>query len=221
MIAKRINQTAGVADNYTHLAEYIAAAGDEGEKLDRFWIVNCDAGDTLADLDAALAEIEAVRKLRADVRNKTYHLVVSFRPEDQKKLDDDKLKAIASRFAEALGYGEHQYVAGTHVNTDNFHMHIAFNKVHPETLKVKTPFQDFKRLDAAARALEKEYGLAVDRGMSDRKSENTLSPGARDFEANTWTESFQRHVLRHKDAVLAELKTCQSWQDVHARPGAP
>ncbi|SOD98550.1 TraI/MobA(P) family conjugative relaxase [Caenispirillum bisanense] len=216
MIAKKIARRPEVADDFTHLAEYIAAAREEGEKLDRFWIANCDAGTELADLDAALAEIEAVRHLSAPAGDKTYHLVVSVRPDDRERLDGTALKDIAATFADALGFAEHQYVAGSHINTDNFHLHIAFNRVHPQTLKLHAPFKDFKALEKASRALEKKYGLAIDRGMSDPKPEATLSPGARDFEANTWQQSFQRHVLEHRDEILDELKTATDWQDVHS-----
>jgi phage/plasmid primase-like uncharacterized protein len=216
MIHKRINKAPDVTDDFTHLAEYIAAASEEGEKLDQFWIANCDAGTELADLDAATAEVEAIRARKPKVSNKTYHLVISFHPGEEERLDKAALQDIVNNYAEALGFSEHQYVAGSHINTDNMHIHVAFNRIHPQTLKAHAPFNDFKAMEKVARAMEKKYGLAVDRGMSDPKPENSLSPGARDFEANTWTESFQRHVLRHKDAVLAELKGCRTWPDVHA-----
>jgi phage/plasmid primase-like uncharacterized protein len=215
MIHKRIDKAPDVPDDFTNLAEYIAAASEEGEKLDQFWIGNCHAGTELADLDAATAEVEAVRAQKPKILNKTYHLVISFQPGEENRLDKAALQDIVGHYAEALGFSEHQYVAGSHINTDNMHIHVAFNRIHPQTLKAHAPFNDFKAMEKVARAMEKKYGLAVDRGMSDPKPENSLSPGARDFEANTWTESFQRHVLRHKDAVLAELKSCRTWADAH------
>ncbi|WP_343870566.1 TraI/MobA(P) family conjugative relaxase, partial [Caenispirillum bisanense] len=216
MIAKRIDKAPDVPDDFTHLADYIAAAREEGEKLGEFWIANCDAGADLADLDAATAEVEAVRQQKPDVLNKTYHLVISFHPGEGERLDKEALQDIVSRYAEALGFAEHQYVAGSHINTDNLHIHVAFNRVHPRTLKVHAPYNDFKALETVSRALEKTYGLTVDRGMSDPKPETTLSPGARDFEANTWQQSFQRHVLEHRGEILAELKHAADWQAVHA-----
>lgn len=86
MIAKRIDRKPEVRDDYAHLGRYIAAAKEKGEKLDKFWIVNCDAGDGLTDLDTALIEIEATRLAKPGIADKTYHLVVSFRPDDQEKL---------------------------------------------------------------------------------------------------------------------------------------
>ena len=217
MIATKIGKKSGVPDNYTRLGEYIAAGEEKGEKLHQFWIRNCDAGTNTEDLDLALLEIEAVRRQKPDIADKTYHLVVSFRPGEQDKLTKDDLMAIETEYAKALGYADHQRVAGTHINTDNFHMHIAFNKVHPETLKVVTPHRDFKILAKVSREMEKKYGLTIDPGMTDGKERdpNKLSPGARDYEAHTWQESFQRHVLKHREEILAGLGKAKTWQEAH------
>ena len=217
MIAKRIGKKSGVPDNYTRLGQYIAAAEEKGEKLHQFWIRNCDAGTNSEDLDLALLEIEAVRRQKPDIADKTYHLVVSFRSGEQDKLSTDDVMAIEAEYAKALGYSDHQRVAGTHINTDNFHMHIAFNKVHPETLKVITPHRDFKILAKVSREMEKKYGLAIDPGMTDgqERDPNKLSPAARDYEAHTWQESFQRHVLKHREEILEGLGAAKNWQEAH------
>ena len=217
MIATKIGKKSEVPDNYTRLGEYIAAAEEKGEKLHQFWIRNCDAGTNVEDIDLALLEIEAVRRQKPDIADKTYHLVVSFRSGEQDKLTKDALMAIEAEYAKALGYGDHQRVAGTHINTDNFHMHIAFNKVHPQTLKVVTPHRDFKILAKVSREMEKKYGLAIDPGMTDGKERdpNKLSPAARNYEAHTWQESFQRHVLKHRSEILEGLGKAKTWQEAH------
>ncbi|MEW5993031.1 MAG: TraI/MobA(P) family conjugative relaxase [Candidatus Zixiibacteriota bacterium] len=214
MIAKRIERKPEVRDDYSHLGRYIAAAREKGEKLDKFWIVNCDAGVALADLDTALIEIEATRALKPGIADKTYHLVISFRPGDREKLSLEELQDIEQNFAEALGFGEHQRVVGTHINTDNFHMHIAFNKIHPGTLRCHTPRQDFKALAKTCRAMEQKYGLEVDRGMTDGKERNPLSTKARDFEARTWQQSFEGHLREHKDQILAVVAGATSWREL-------
>lgn len=201
MIAKRIAKKPDVKDSFAALAYYIAAAGDDGEKLDRLWIAGCDAGGDAADLDAAVAEVESTRRLGPAADNKTYHLIVSFRPGDREKLSAADLAAVEAAFAEALGFAGHQRVVGTHVNTDNVHLHAAYNKVHPETLKVHTPYKDFFTLSTVCRQLEKKYGLTVDRGMEAR-GDKALGPGARDYEAETWRESFQTHLLGHKQEIV-------------------
>lgn len=217
MIARRLPKDSQIADNFTALGKYIAAAKDAGEKLDRLWIAGCDAGEELGDLDAALAEIEAVRKHKPETKNKTYHLLVSFRPGDQEKLSSDTLKDIEAEFAGALGLTEHQRVAGTHVNTDNFHMHVAYNLVNPQTLKMAYPRHDFRALARTARALEQKYGLAIDSGMTDGKerSREGLSLQAQDYERHTWQQSFQRYMLENKPEILEGIEKAENWQALH------
>lgn len=214
MISKRPPRKPGKPDNFTYLAEYIAAAREPGEKLDRLWIVNCDAGDDLAHLKFACYEVEAIRAQKPDIAEKTYHFIVSFRPEDRAKLTPEVLKDIEREFAEALGFGEHQRIAGTHVNTDHYHMHVAINKVHPKTLRVHSPFMDYEKREKVCRRLEKKYGLSVDRGK-EQVSDQDLSPAARDFEARTWQQSFESHVKEHKADILAGLADATTWREVH------
>lgn len=215
MIAKRVDKRADVHDSYTHLAEYIAAASEEGEKLDKFWIVNCPAGTELADLEDALLDVEAVRAMNPRIKNRTYHLVVSFRPGERENLSPDDLKDIERNFAEALGFAEHQRVVGTHVNTDNFHMHVAFNKIHPETYKCHTPVRDFFTLESVCRTMERKYGLYVDNGLSDTLERDKGSQKARQFEAQTWQQSFQGHLKEHKGEILAAVAGAKTWRQLH------
>lgn len=216
MIAKRIDRKPEVRDDYGHLGRYIAAAREKGEKLDKFWIVNCDAGTDRADLDLALMEIEATRLAKQGIADKTYHLVISFRPDEQDRLSAADLQDIERHFADALGYGEHQRIAGTHINTDNFHMHIAINKVHPRTGRCHTPRQDFKRLATVCREMELKYGLHIDKGMTDGAEPSPVSAKARDYEARTWQQSFERHLVEHKAAILGVIADATTWRDLHA-----
>lgn len=213
MIPVRIDKKPDIADDYSHLGRYIAAAKEKGEKLDKFWIVNCDAGTGLADLDTALIEIEAARTMKPGVDDKTYHLVVSFRPGEEEKLSLEDLQDIERHFAEALGFADHQRVAGTHVNTDNFHMHVAFSKVHPVTGRVHTPYRDYAALSKVARAMEQKYGLQVDRGM---ECQSRISAKARNFEAKTWQQSFESHLQEHKAEILAVVAGARDWRQLHA-----
>jgi hypothetical protein len=212
VIAKKIEKKPDIRDDFSHLGRYVAAAKEKGEKLDKFWIVKCDAGAGLDDLDTALIEIEATRAMKPGIDDKTYHLVVSFHAGEQDKLSLEDLQDIERNFAEALGFAEHQRVAGTHINTDNFHMHVAFNKVHPTTLRVHTPHRDFATLSKVARAMEQKYGLQVDKGMEAR---NPLSPKARDYEAKTWQQSFESHLKEHKPEILAVIAGATDWRQVH------
>ncbi len=215
MIAKRISAKPDVRDNYTRLAEYIAAAKEEGEKLRDLWIAGCNAGEGIEDLEVACAEIEAARALKPGIANKTYHLVVALKPGEENRLSPEDLKDIERNFAKALGFESHQRVAGTHVNTDSFHMHVAYNMVHPETLKMHTPWNDYKALERTARAMERKYGLYVTLGMSDYEGQAKGGQKARSFEAMTWQQSWQNHLLNQRDELLKVVGKARTWAELH------
>ena len=113
MIAKHIH-CQPEHDQYGTLARYIAAAGHDGEKCLANWCAGCAAED---DYGLAILEAEAVQALNTrSTKEKTYHLMVSFRPEDEARLTPKTFKAIEERFAAALGFSEHQRHCGVHKN---------------------------------------------------------------------------------------------------------
>ena len=109
------------------------------------WSVGCWAGD---DYDMAMQEVADTQDLNTrTTKEKTYHLVISFRPEDETKLTLETFKEIEKEFAEVLGFQEHQRHCGVHQNTANLHMHIAYNMIHPEKLTRHEPYRDFHKRD--------------------------------------------------------------------------
>lgn len=215
MIPVRIDHE-GANDNYRALALYIADASigtNPSEKTLHSWYIGVDADNYLE----GMIEVEAIQDQKPDIENKTYHLVVSFRPEDEPKLSKDVLMEIETMLAAALGYSEHQRHCGVHVNTDNLHLHIAFNRINPQTLNAYTPYYDFPKLHRACRMIEQKFGLEVDRGMEPEAQgrEPKASAKVRTLEAQTGQESFYNYVLRHKEAINLFVSQAESWQDIH------
>lgn len=209
MISKHVAYEAA-HDDYKALARYIADAGHDGEKCLARWCAGCVADD---DYELAILEAQAVQAMNTrSGKEKTYHLLVSFRPEDEASLTPEVFKAIEARFAAALGFSEHQRHCGIHKNTSN--MHIAYNMVHPERHTRHEPFRDYATRDKLCRELEREYGLTVDNGREQRR-ENALTPKAATIEAQTGQESFESYAKRNKGKVLEALESAKHWQDLH------
>ena len=211
MIAKKIDRKE--PGSFKDLALYLVAAKEDGEKLDDMWIVNSDAGETINDLENTIRSVEAQQGNAAMVKSdKQYHLVVSFRDE---KPSSVALRDIERHFAKALGFEEHPRVVATHTNTDNFHMHVAYSRVHPITHKAHAPRWDFPSLEKVCRSMEHKYGMKVDLGREDKLEPSPLPQPARDMEAHTWEQSLASYVQEHKPQLLKALDQAKSWQHLH------
>ena len=200
--------------DYRRLGNYCRDADHKGEKclMSRF------AGCNAPDYDLALEEIKATQAMNTRVRSdKTYHLEVSFRPEDEIRLAPEAYERIERAFAEALGLSEHQRVCGVHKNTNNLHMHIAYNLIHPDRLTMATTlFYDYEKLSRACRAMEKEFGLTADNGYEQRNTQKgKISQHAAALEAHTGEQSFQSYVLSLKSEIMRRMSTARNWQDAH------
>lgn len=216
MISRRITRKPA-NDNYRRLAAYIAGAGHGehgGEKCLLAWCAGCWAGD---DYDLAVKEVADTQALNTrTTREKTYHLMVSFRPEDEAKLTPETFKAIEEAFATALGFEQHQRHCGVHKNTANLHMHVAYNMIHPERLTRHEPFRDFHTRDRVCRELEQRFGLSVDNGRERVPCEQSrLRDTAATVEAHTGQQSFEGYAKGHRATILEALDMCETWEDLH------
>ena len=89
--------------------------------------------------------------------NAVYHVAITW------KEGEHPTRAQAERACQhvmqSLGYSEHQAVWSVHRDTDNDHIHLVINKVHPDRLTVRsTPRGDYFVLDKCMRELELEFG---------------------------------------------------------------
>ncbi|MDL2226812.1 relaxase/mobilization nuclease domain-containing protein [Deltaproteobacteria bacterium OttesenSCG-928-M10] len=217
MLPKRIDRK-GQRDNYRALALYVADAKIghiQGEKTLHSWYAGGEADDYLE----GMIEVEATQAMNTrSVSNKTYHLMVSFHPEDEGKLTPETLVEIENTLADALGFSDHQRHCGYHVNTANPHLHISYNMINPRTFNHHSPHFDYPKLHRACRLLEQKYGLTVDPGMeSDISKQKGARPSAkiRTTESQTGQESLFSYLQRQKPMLMAGLEAAATWVELH------
>jgi hypothetical protein len=100
-------------------------------------------------------------------------------------------------------------VSVVHHDTDNLHIHLAINKVHPRKLTLHEPFQSYRTLGKVCARLERELGLRVDNHTARR----TIGEGrAADMELHAGVESLMTWVRRE---CLGELQQARSWAELH------
>lgn len=200
--------------SWTRLGAYILDTPHEGEKVAWARATNCGHDDPGWAVKHILSVQERNTRSKSD---KSYHLVVSF-PEGERP-SRAQLEDIEDRLCDALGFGEHQRVSAVHQNTDNWHLHVAINKVHSVTLRNVTPVRDHFRLQAACLELEIKHGLTREPHTVDfaQRRERKARGRAADFEARHGGQSFLAWTQEHaRPALLSALEAGQGgWQAMH------
>lgn len=190
--------------DFAQLVKYITDTQGGLERVGRVAITNCHS----AEPELAALEVQAVQQLNQRSRaDKTYHLIVSFRAGEDPP--NSVLAAIEEKICKELGFGDHQRISAAHYDTDNVHLHIAINKVHPLRYTVHTPYFDHLKLPAICAALEEEFGLAPDNHQARKHgSENRVD----DMERHAGVESLLSWVRRE---CLESLEAAASWSAIH------
>lgn len=212
MIIKRARSRRDNKKGFRHLVRYMTR-GSKIERLTWFGAGNLGPVNAIEHSELAIDLVEATQRWNTRAKgDRTYHLIVSFDPRDR-ALEERELGAIVQEILCCVGYQEHQYVAVRHSATEHEHLHLAVNKVHPETFRIHDPSFDKRRLYSLARELEDKYGL-VPLKVRQRTQEQKLVRGARDFEAHHGRESFSRWARRVITSAIEQADP-QDWQTLH------
>ena len=78
---------------------------------------------------AIYEEMKMVSDYNSRCRNKFLRIEIGIAPQDEEKLPVSELMRIAHLFAKRMGLDNHQWVAVTHKDTDNRHIHIIANRI--------------------------------------------------------------------------------------------
>ena len=103
---------------------------------------------------AIYEEMKVVSDYNSRCRNKFLRIEIGIAPQDEEKLSVSGLMRIAHLFAKRMGLDNHQWVAVTHKDTDNRHIHIIANRISLYGEVYDTTFVSNK----AARVQKKSVG---------------------------------------------------------------
>ncbi len=125
-------KSATKAERVAGLADYITSPENENavEKCvhSECWSFITDDYETQKLEMLALAD-EAIRS-----KDTIDHWVISWQPRERPTLD--QARQAVEIFMKHTGLVDHQCIWGLHDDTENMHVHISINRVHPDTLKV-------------------------------------------------------------------------------------
>ena len=105
-------------------------------------------------------EMKVVSDYNSRCRNKFLRIEIGIAPQDERKLPVSELMRIAHLFAKRIGLDNHQWVAVTHKDTDNRHIHIIANRISLYGEVYDTTFVS-NRAARVAEDISREKGLTI------------------------------------------------------------
>lgn len=123
---------------------------------------NFFASNLIEGLDAKdiLKEFEMTQAYNSRCKNKFLRFEIGIAPQDEKKLSKTDLYAICQKFSRYMGLSENQWIACTHKDTDNLHIHFIANRIDLNNKVYDTEFVSNKASKVAER-IAREMGLTI------------------------------------------------------------
>ncbi|SFK98026.1 Relaxase/Mobilisation nuclease domain-containing protein [Nitrosomonas aestuarii] len=200
MIAKHVAVRTESKSRFSRLVEYITDTQRKTERVGEVRISNCYSDD----IESAAIEILATQYMNTRATSdKTYHLIISFRSGENVRNED--MAEIEERICTGLGFAGHQRISVVHHDTDNMHIHVAINKIHPKRLTIHNPYYDYIKIAGLCEQLEAEFNLIHD-------NHTTTNSTVSDIESRTGIESLPGWIRRE---CLDIIKSTDTWQDLH------
>ena len=125
-------------------------------------------------------EMKVVSDYNTRCRNKFLRIEIGIAPQDEKRLPVSELMGIAHLFAKRMGLDNHQWVAVTHKDTDNRHIHIIANRISLYGEVYDTTFVS-NRAARVAEEISREKGLTIAKEVkAERKHQKEKSNPTRE-----------------------------------------
>jgi hypothetical protein len=215
MLGKVIRKTsAGGGKGFGDVVRYVARDRDDQVALrERFGApdmgtinLDCpldaheDRMSAIAILDGTAAAVQA----RRQTGHPAYHIEFSWKEGEHPTRQ--QVAQAADHVMRSVGMAEHQAIWAIHQDTDNDHVHLVVNRVHPDTHRIqKVPGWDWLKLDKAMREIEGVQGwrhdngpwIAVQRERPGQKPELDIVRMSR-------TERAQRGLLKDSDMRVSD-----------------
>ena len=113
-------------------------------------------------------EMKMVSDYNKRCRNKFLRIEIGIAPKDEKRLSLASVRNLASNFARQMGLENHQWMAVTHKDTDNMHIHIIANRITLYGEVYDTTFVS-NRVARVAEELSRKYGMTIAKEVKTEK----------------------------------------------------
>ena len=147
---------------------------------------------------AIYEEMKVVSDYNTRCRNKFLRIEIGIAPQDEEKLSVSGLMRIVHLFANQMGLDNHQWVAVTHKDTDNKHIHIIANRISLYGEVYDTTFVS-NRAARVAEEISREKNLTIAKEVkAERKHQKA--------KANPTREQTKQQIQKICYALLEKYK---------------
>ncbi|HAT1749727.1 TPA: TraI/MobA(P) family conjugative relaxase [Legionella pneumophila] len=205
MIIRHIPMKKTRLSSFSGLVQYLCNQQNKQERVGKVRLSNCNSLDPIWAVQEVLATQAKNQRATGD---KTYHMLISFAPGENPS--PQVLRKIEDRVALSIGFKEHQRISVVHHDTDNLHIHVAINKIHPQTFNMIEPYRAYKIFAEVASQLEIELGLQITNHQTRKNRSENL---ADDMEHHSGIESLINWMKRH---CKEKIEAARSWKKIHS-----
>ncbi|HEL8420330.1 TPA: relaxase/mobilization nuclease domain-containing protein [Legionella pneumophila] len=205
MIIRHIPMKKTRLSSFSGLVQYLCNQQNKQERVGKVRLSNCNSLDPIWAVQEVLATQAKNQRATGD---KTYHMLISFAPGENPSAQ--VLQKVEDKVASSIGFKHHQRISVVHHDTDNLHIHVAINKIHPQSFNMIEPYRAYKTFAEVASKLEIELGLQITNHQTRKNHSENL---ADDMEHHSGIESLINWMKRY---CKEKIEAASSWKEIHS-----
>jgi hypothetical protein len=227
MIGKKVSNPKGSSSKAARVGGLVDYIDEPERSNDHEKCIYSEGRGFLSDThEGRKAEMIALAQEAVRSHDPINHYVLSWREGEQPT--HQNVEQAVDILLDELGLKGHQCVYGLHADTDNIHLHIAVNRVHPDSLKVIKPNKgfDIEAVHKAVARIEHAQGWErekngryqvlengdLGRARNDAGKQRQPEQRKQDMENRTGEKSKERIAIEQAAPII---KAASNWREVH------
>lgn len=150
-------------------------------------------------------EFTDIQKYNTRCKNKFIRFEIGIAPKDEAKLSQSDLTKVSEEFSKRLGFENHQWIACTHRDTDNLHLHMIVNRIAIDQSVYDTSFIS-NRASNTAEKISLDMGLTLAKNIKAKHKQRTDIVSFERMMIRTRIEKLAHEALANKPNNLREFQ---------------
>ena len=154
-----------------------------------------------------------VSKYNSRCKNKFIRIEIGIAPKDEANLSKEQLSEICDQFSKRFGFENHQWIACTHRDTDNLHMHMIVNRIGIDQKVFDTSFIS-KKAGLIAEKISRDMGLTIANEVEAKQKMYTQVVSFQRKMVRAKIEKIAHKVLSQEPTTLEQFSNLMNKEDV-------